>query len=505
MRLVELFWRVPVAVLSGLVALYTFPTENIWILTPLIPALFLVAILGTNFWWASLLGFVAGQAFYISHIEWISLYLGPVPLIALSTLQSLYFALAAGLTAWLYNRWKPKGTDLYWFGFAFASIWTFREFAANNFPYGGFPWSRLAMTQSDSFMSKWVYWGGMSLLSFVLALTGGLLALWLLNLKGRNRLGFRPVAITILVSSVVPLITPIGISTTEVGTKVIAAVQGNANAGLFSNVDRGTILQNHLDATELVFEHPLSDQVDLLVWPENASDIDPLRHQTAFEKISDLSSRIDAPFVFGTITRRGEESFNSTILWQPGVGPTDFYDKKQPVPFAEYVPDRAFWRALAPDLIDLVPRGYSFGVRDGIYEISEGFLAGTLICFEIAEDSILRELTEQNAEVILSQTNNADFGYSDETFQQAGIARLRAIETGRTVVNISTVGLSAIYLPSGEVLSELEWYTPAAMVEEVPLYTGLTPAIFVGRFFDWVNLLVVLGLISFGFSKRRRR
>jgi apolipoprotein N-acyltransferase len=150
----------------------------------------------------------------------------------------------------------------------------------------------------------------------------------------------------------------------------------------------------------------------------------------------------------------------------------------------------------APDLVDLIPRGYSFGQRDGIYEL-DGYKAGTLICFEIAEDWILRDLTHLGAELILSQTNNADFGYSDETFQQAAIARLRAVETGRVVVNVSTVGLSAIYLPDGKVLSEVQWYTPAAMVEKVPLYSGLTPAMYVGSLFDWLNLLMVAALLSF--------
>jgi len=332
-----------------------------------------------------------------------------------------------------------------------------------------------------------------------------LAALWVMNRTGRSRLPARPVIATILLVALVPIVTPTSFTTTMIGTKVVAAVQGNANAGLFSNVERGTILQNHIDATELVFEHPLSSQVDLLVWPENSSDIDPLRSQTAREKIDEVANRINAPFSFGTITARGDETFNSTLLWQPGIGPTDYYDKKQPVPFAEYAPDREFWRMFAPDLVDMIPRGFSFGQRDGIFEVSEDFIAGTLICFEIAEDQILRELTELGAEIILSQTNNADFGYSDETFQQAGIARLRAIETGRTVVNISTVGLSAIYLPSGEILAEVEWYTPAAMVEEVPLYTGLTPAIFVGRFFDLVNALVVVGLVGLAFARKSRR
>lgn len=493
----DLIWRIPLGILAGLIGLYVFPTENIWVLAPLIPALTFLSVLGAGFWKAVLIGFISGQVFYVSHIEWISLYLGPVPLFALSTLVSLYSAVAAGVVAWVWKKiGKSEGSSLR-MPILLAAIWTAREFGSGNFPYGGFPWSRLSMTQSDSFLSNWVFWGGMSLLSFVIALLGALVAIAIKQRGVVSKLPFAAAAIAVIV---VPFLTPIGITTTQVDTKTIAAVQGDANAGLFSNVTPGTILKNHADATELVFEK--GRPVDLLVWPENASDLDPLRYPEAREVIERIATEINAPFVFGTVTRRGEESFNSTILWLPGTGPVDFYDKKQPVPFAEYAPDREFWRMFAPDLVDMIPRGYSFGVRDGIYEIAD-FTAGTLICFEIAEDWILRDLAHSGAEVILSQTNNADFGYSDETFQQAAIARLRAIETGRTVVNISTVGLSAIYLPDGKVLSEVEWYTPAAMVEDVPLYTGLTPAMFIGSLFDWINLLIVL-LVLIAIRLRRR-
>ena len=493
----DLIWRIPLGILAGLIGLYVFPTENIWVLAPLIPALTFLSVLGAGFWKSVLIGFISGQVFYVSHIEWISLYLGPVPLFALSTLVSLYSAAAAGVVAWVWKKiGKSEGSSLR-MPILLAAIWTAREFGSGNFPYGGFPWSRLSMTQSDSFLSNWVFWGGMSLLSFVIALLGALVAIAIKQRGVVSKLPFAAAAIAVIV---VPFLTPIGITTSQVDTKTIAAVQGDANAGLFSNVTPGTILKNHADATELVFEK--GRPVDLLVWPENASDLDPLRYPEARKVIERIATEINAPFVFGTVTRRGEESFNSTILWLPGTGPVDFYDKKQPVPFAEYAPDREFWRMFAPDLVDMIPRGYSFGVRDGIYEIAD-FTAGTLICFEIAEDWILRDLAHSGAEVILSQTNNADFGYSDETFQQAAIARLRAIETGRAVVNISTVGLSVIYLPDGKVLSEVEWYTPAAMVEDVPLYTGLTPAMFIGSLFDWINLLIVL-LVLIAIRLRRR-
>ncbi len=492
MRRVELWWRIPLAVLGGMIALYIYPTENIWVLAPLVPALILIATLGMGFWTALITGFVAGQAFYIAHIEWLALYLGPVPLIALSTLMSVYFALGVALTAWLWRKIKPKPKQYLWFAVLASSIWVVREWLAMSFPYGGFPWSRLGMAQAHGPWANWAYFGGISLISFVMALVGAILALAILGYKKRG-FPLKSATITLLALILTPALAPLGLLNTPTGSANIAAVQGNANAGLFSNLNAGTILQNHIDATKLVSESELSQDLDLLVWPENASDVDPLRSDAARSKINAIAAEYDAPFTFGTITVSGDQVYNSTLLWSPDGELLDQYDKKRPVPFAEFVPDRPFWRALAPDLIDLVPRGYSFGTRDGIFNL-ENFDAGSLICFEIAIDSIPRELALGGANIILSQTNNADFGYSDETYQQAAIAKLRAIETGRAVVNISTVGLSAIYLPDGKTLNELTWYQPGAMVNSVPLYAGITPALILGGWIDAV--LALFGLLG---------
>ncbi len=497
----ELIWRIPLAILGGLSGLYAFPTENLWGFGFAIPLLISLAVMGTGFWFATLLGFIAAMVFYISHIEWISLYLGPVPLIALATLQSLIFAPAIGAIALLYKRVQRLrfGSALYAFGF--ASIWVAREWVSNNFPYGGFPWSRLAMTAAESPLVNWVFWGGLSLLSFVMALLAGALSFEIKRFTKRGAKRLILPAVLTLAAFAFPIITPLQNGSVSVGDLRVAAVQGNAKAGLFSREPQGTILNNHLDAT---YQAVADQEVDLIVWPENASDVDPLRSADARERIEAVSSKYGADFVFGTITVRGDEYFNSTVYWQPGVGPSDYYDKKRPVPFAEYVPDRDFWRSLAPELIDMVPKGYSFGNRDGIYQLSTS-VAGTLICFEIAEDDIPRDLASQGAQLILSQTNNADFGYSDETWQQSAIAKLRAIETGRSVVNISTVGHSAIYRFDGSIQSELPWYTAGAMVESVELREGITPAVALGGWLDLINSLMAMSFIAFSLGVGRSR
>lgn len=499
-------WRLPVGVVGGLLSSLAMPRENIWPLIFVSVALVLISIRGLRFLPAAIIGFVSGVAFYMSQIEWISLYLGPVPWIALSVLEAFIFAAGAGVIAvvwsWLTHTLKGKLASIL-IAIAIATVWTAREWVSINLPYGGFPWSRVAQALSDSFLSSLVYFVGISGLTFVsVFMTVSILQAIESGWKAVSS-HIAPLAATASVIVLAALfVVP---SEAESGEVTVAAVQGNANAGLFANAERGTFLRNHLDATELLDTNPLKDSIDFIVWPENASDLNPQANELAKLQIDSVVEKYQVPLIFGAITESGDEIFNSSLYFAPGLGQIDQYDKKRPVPFAEYVPDRDFWYQLAPDLIGMVTRGYSYGTRDGIFEF-EGNNLGVLICFEIAIDDIGRELVGEGAEIILSQTNNADFGRSDETFQQAALARLRAIETGRTLVNISTVGVSKVFLPDGSIVDQLPIFEPGVMVHTLPLRTSITPAMTIGPGFDLSINIAALGLLSgaIGFRLRRR-
>lgn len=499
-------WRLPVAVVGGLLSSLAMPRENIWPLMFVSVAMILISVRGLRFIPSSVVGFASGLAFYLSQIEWMSLYLGPVPWIALSVLEALIFAVGAGFISlvWAFLSHRLTGSlKPALISLAIAAVWTAREWVSINLPYGGFPWSRVAQALSDSFLSQLVYFVGISGLTFVsVFITVSLLQYFEAGLASIKEHAPPLISIAVLLALAAFFVVP---TEAESGEVTVAAVQGNANAGLFANAERGTFLRNHLEATELLYAHPRKSEIDFIVWPENASDVNPQTDELARLQIDAVMNKYQVPIILGAITESGGEVFNSSLYFAPGSGQLDQYDKKRPVPFAEYVPDRDFWYQLAPDLIGLVSRGYAFGTRDGIFEF-EGKSLGVLICFEIAIDDIGRELVSDGAEIILSQTNNADFGRSDETFQQAALARLRAIETGRAIVNISTVGVSLIFLPDGSIVDELPFYEPGVMVQTVPLRTSLTPAMIIGPTFDLVVNVISLALIvvAIGFGLRRR-
>jgi apolipoprotein N-acyltransferase len=265
------------------------------------------------------------------------------------------------------------------------------------------------------------------------------------------------------------------------GTIRVAAVQGNSNSGLFAQIQPGDSLDDHLQATVPI----LGEKVDVIVWPENASDIDPLRNKQAAETLDFVSEKMRAPLVTGTITENAKgQTFNSLLLWENGKGAVAQYDKIHPVPFAEYLPDRSFWYPLAPSLFDLVPRDYTVGTRSNVFDIN-GAMAGLAICFDIVDDALIKKMIDGGAEFIIAPTNNADFGHTDESAQQVAIARLRGIETGRSVVNDSTVGVSGMFAPDGRVIATLPTFTRGALVETIPLSKTVTPAMVAGRQIEW--------------------
>ena len=510
------------AAAAGLVLDRAFPDTGIWPLAFVGIGLALVALHGRKADSSFLVGLVFGIAFYFPHIEWAAVFLGPIPWSALSVLMALWCGLGALLITWAY-RWLPRlwptgPGRLLLLPAVVAGLWIAREGIAAVWPYGGFSWGRVAFSQSDSPLNELFPWLGVAGVGFAMVFVVALaIEVWRLGVTPQRSL---LVAAVILGLLAVPAWTSLPGTTTDQTIRV-GAVQGDTKAGYFDPPENfGDNLQGQLAATEPIYEQ----DVDVVVWPEGSSDVDPLVYPQAAAEFDSVAERADAPLVAGIITARetGEvdESgepiyryYNTSTLWHAGEGQLDYYDKKHPVPFGEYVPDRWFWRQFAPDLIDLIGREYTPGTTDSVLDIGSektagrSVLAGIAICFDIVDDELMTGMVDEGAQLVLAQTNNADFGLTDESVQQLAMARIRAFELARSVVNISTVGTSAIIHPDGSVHHRLPVYQPGVMVDDVPLGTTTTPAVFGGRQVEWLvsfGGLLVLGLAGLQSRPARR-
>ncbi|TAM68975.1 MAG: apolipoprotein N-acyltransferase [Microbacteriaceae bacterium] len=481
-----------------------FPDQDAWPLTFVGVALVLIALIGRRAGAALAIGIITGVGFSLIHVSWTALYLGPLPWIALAVLEGLFF-MVGSLTIALAYRWVPGAwpSTLGRLGLlpvVVAGLWTAREAIASVWPYGGFPWGRLALSQSESPLAPLVAWLGVSGLSFVMVWLVAFIVACAVEVRtaeaGAAR-GRR--SVLVLGAIAVVLAIPAWPATTS-GTIAVGAVQGNGPAGYFQDAAPGEVMNAQTSATIPL----IGKRLDLVVWPEGAADVDPTRDAASARVLNELSTQLKAPMIVGTITHRGGKYFNSSLLWKAGKGAVAIYDKKHPVPFGEYVPDRAFWEPFAPSLIGLIQRDYTPGTRSNVFDVN-GIKAGISICFDIADDQLTTEMMDGGAQLILAQTNNADFGTTKENVQQLAIARLRAIETGRSLVNISTVGTSQIISPTGATIAQIPAYKPGAMATAVPLGTTTTPAVLLSRGIEWlVSGLGLAGLILAAAARRTR-
>jgi len=257
----------------------------------------------------------------------------------------------------------------------------------------------------------------------------------------------------------------------------------------------------------------LADQVrkgeakppDLVLWPENSSDLNPFQDVEAQTIISRASQAIDAPILVGAVvdsfTDPDNEVYNMGILWDPKTGPGDTYIKNAPVPFGEFIPFRSLLTSLI-SRYERVPRDFAHGQDPGIFTVN-GITLGDLICFEVAVDKVVNRVIDEGAGALVVQTNNATYANSALPAQQLAIEKMRAIEMGRAVVVAATTGISAFIDPNGNVEQILADGEVGAFVVDVPSITDRTIGSFLGPLVEIFLCLVALALLVVAWTRRR--
>lgn len=502
-------WRTLLAVAGGLAMVLAFPGYDLVPLAVLGPAALALAVHGRSVRGGLWLGLVLGLAFFLPLLTWSGIYVGAFPWIALAVFEALHLALLGAATALTSRlRWWPVWA---------AALWVADEALRGRLVLGGFPWGRLGFSQTDGPLLALAAYGGVPLVSFAVALIGTLLAAAVLALHrlvrapaSERRESVRPLALALAGAVAIPAAGALawlplpGSSLTEGGpTSTVAVIQGNVpRAGLDFNAQRRAVLDNHVQRTlELADAVAAGEQPqpDLVLWPENSSDIDPYRNTDAARQIDRAARAVGAPILVGAIVQGpGRFISNTAIVWDPESGPGDTYVKRHPVPMGEYVPARGFFRLFSAD-VDRVTDQHA-GDEPGLLDLG-GTTVGNLICFEVVYDGLVADVAD--AGVLVVQTNNATFGYTDESEQQLAMSRLRAVEHGRTVAVAATSGISAVVAPDGTVVRKSELFTPDVFVEEIAQRDSRSLAARLGAGPEWV--LTALGVGALGAAVRLRR
>jgi apolipoprotein N-acyltransferase len=493
--------RVVAAVGAGLLLYASFPPRTLWWLA--LPAF---AVLGALVYGRRAragfgYGFLFGVGFLLPLLTWIGSLVGPVPWVALVLGESLFVGLGGAGMAYV-SRLPAAPV---WS----AAVWVASEAVRGRVPWGGLPWGRVGFGQPDGPLVHLAAVGGEPLLSFVTVLVG--LAIGELVRRAVAGAGPRALAIPLVIGVVAfvtgPLAALVPPLSGGAGTTVtIAAVQGNVpRLGLDFNSQRRAVLDNHVKETEQLASDVAAGKLakpDLVIWPENSSDIDPLRNPDAAAQIDRAAQTVGVPILVGAVLQNpdGQTTSNSALVWQPGVGVVERADKRRVQPFGEYMPWRSFFR-LFSSYVDRA--GYFVpGTGPGVVDIA-GTKVGVTICWEVAFDDLVEASVDNGAQVLAVPSNNATFGFTQMTYQQMAMSQVRSVEHDRTSIIATTSGVSATIDPDGTVTQSTKQFTPAVLVNRTVLRDTVTLATALGAVPEWV--LVALGVGAVGAVAVRQR
>lgn len=481
--------RTAVAAGCGLALAVAFPPYGVWPLSVAAVGGLALVVRGRGARQGTWLGFAFGLPFFVWLLQWLHV-VGWDAVIALSAIEAAFVAaLGAGLA--VTSRlplWPLWG----------ACLWVAEELARDRLPFGGFPWGRLAFANTGSPYTPLAALGGAPLVTFAVALSGGLLAAAALHLCLTPRKVIPTAVAAGLALAVGACGFAVPVATKADGSVKVAIVQGNVQQPGMHFLGRPMkILNNHVEATlklAAAVKAGRTPKPDLVIWPENSSDLDPFSYPEAYARITEAVRAIGVPVLVGALVDGPDADHvqNEGIVWDPVTGPGDSYTKQHPVPFGEYVPFRKELTKVITRL-DQIPRDFYPGRKTGVLPMA-GARLGDVICFEVAYDEIVRDTVNAGAQAIVVQTNNATYGRTGQPEQQLAMSKLRAVEHGRAVMTAATSGISAVVEPDGTIQQRTKEFTQATLSATIPLRDGRTVADRVGAIPEWT--LAMVGLLS---------
>jgi apolipoprotein N-acyltransferase len=475
------------------------------------------------------LGYLAGLTFFGLHLLWIAQFLswtGAVAWLAWGALSGIEAAACAAFFA-LVPATRPIGALRL---LVLPAAWAVLELARAYHPLGGFPWGLLATSQHDGGLllplARVV--GGFGLAAVIvavnLAVALWLRALWAAAQEAREP-GAEPGAaapdratrvrqvavlagLPLLVAGLLGAHRAVGAPPAAAGKPLdVVVVQAGLRGGhgLAQGATTKRVFDNHVRRTETLALTP-GPPPDLVVWGEGAADEDPLTNPDRQAAVARAAAAARAPILLGATTRIDATHLATEgLLFTPEGRLADRYRKRRLVPFGEFVPFGGVLGRLIPATREGVPYDKVPGRRLEPMVV-DGTPVGPLVCWESAYPTDARQLARDGAQVLLVLTNNASFGTGAGPRQHLAAGQLRAVETGRTIVQGAVTGISAVIAPTGRTSSETGLYQDTVVRLAAPPRTGITPYVRYGRGIEAALIGIATGgIVLAGLLWRRRQ
>jgi apolipoprotein N-acyltransferase len=489
------------APVSGALVTLCFPPFSLHFIAWIALAPFLYSIERTNGRGAVLRGYLFGVAYFASLFWWLTVVRYPAPLgyACFVVLIPVIFI----PWAWISNRLMQRGAPLFrvWLP---AALWIVFERAMS---YGTFalPWWSLGNTQTaNPVVAQLAAIGSIYLISLLVLLVN----FFFISLFARRSRRELPVWIALGLAVVFTIAYGAACLSRKprLDRPVRAAlVQASFNQEeKVEQVELGRLFFKHIEMTD---QAVAERRPDLVVWPETITPLVWINGPGNLEPFMRRMKLWNAPLIAGVYDWPGGKSYNSVVAIDPEKGITGKYDKVQLVPFGEMFPYRKLVERISPWAGRwIVKNVYEEDTTRGAgFKTLDTRLGkfGVMICFESVFPQIARRMTSLGAEYLLVVTNDAWFKKTAGTYQHADMARLRAIENRRYLMQSANSGVTSIIDPYGRIVAETGVFDRTILYGTIYPQRGLS---FYTRFGDitvWLCLALSIAGIAYYFLTRK--
>ena len=491
-------WPLLFSLLSGAALPFAFAPYNAYSLAFLSPAILLFIWLRAKPWQAALQGLFFGFGFFGVGISWVYISIhhfgnAPIPLATFITalfvgILSLYPALHGYLFRRLFQN-KPLAIQCLC---VFPASWVLFE-ALRGWLFTGFPWLFLGYSQIITPLHALAPLFGVYGISLAVTLISGAVVLLATPKKSLLLKGISVLIIIVIVSS--GWILSERTWTQAAGKPIkVSLVQGNITQTLkWQPEELMNILNIYRKLTEKNW------QSKLIIWPEAAIPTYPEDAKNYFQTMNKLAKQQKDYLIIGSpiYDQKTQKFYNGLNLIGAGKGQ---YLKRHLVPFGEYTPLKSTLGKLIKKL-NIPMSDFSSGPKKQPPLRINGYNIAAFICYEIAYS---REVLQhvKDTQIIINISDDSWFGRSKALYQQAQMAQMRALETGRPVLLSTNTGITGFINPLGRFTKLAPIDKRLVLNGKVTPMKGETP-LMRWQYYPILGLIILLLLIGIVWPRRK--
>jgi len=462
-------------------------------------------------------GYFFGFLFYFFTLYWISHVTG-AGWIFTAFFQALYMGAFAVGARMLMGPVLTNDTfrSRILFCIGTAALWVALEYVRVNLPGFGLGWNLLSYSQIPFLaLIQIADLIGAYGVSFIVVFVSCLLFLLVLDILRRVRHRWVHIFFYVAVSSAIfgglfqYGLVQLKSSTPPVPSLRVGVIQGNIPQQLkWVESARDQIIEKYIKLSEILnYERP-----DMMVWPE-ASYPDFLDARFMNSKVPELVDKMDIPLLVGAPRLFDHKLYNSSFLLEPGREINFIYDKKQLVPFGEYIPFENFFFFLEKIADSMGVGDFSPGENWTLFKGPFESSFATLICFENIFPSMTRRFANLGAQFFIVITNDAWFHRSSAPWQHFSTNVLRAIETRKPFIQVANTGVTGFIDAKGQVQGILKdkrgesLFVSGGLAQKIYPNTQVTLYMKYGHLVPWTawGLALLSILLSLAITRRQNK